>query len=329
MDQHQLGRTDLQVSRLSLGGLFVSGVGGNNPTSTAAILRRAAELGITYIDTAPTYGNSEEVLGAALADVDASFLLSTKLGGGRPDFDPKNPGHLRSSLENSLKLLGRDSVDLLMIHEADRPGQYDWWDDIERFEGAVNDVLDQLKAEGVVRYTGLGGTTAYELAHLVKTGRYDVVLTAYNYSLLWTEAANAVVPAATKLGLGIVAGSPLQQGALAVRHDDLVKEGRHWLSPARREQYLALYALCDDLNISLPDLALRFVVSNPAIHTTLNGARSVAELEASVAAVEQGPLPDDVLARLAEIAAIVPFRPCEEPFNLPFTKPYRGPGRAR
>lgn len=78
----------------------------------------------------------------------------------------------------------------------------------------------------------------------------------------------------------------------------------------------------------MPELGLRFVISNPDISMTLTGARSVAEVEANVAAVAKGPLPADVLARLREIADLVPFRPYEEPFGLPFERPYRGPGPA-
>jgi aryl-alcohol dehydrogenase-like predicted oxidoreductase len=71
------------------------------------------------------------------------------------------------------------------------------------------------------------------------------------------------------------------------------------------------------------------VLSNPAVSTVLMGARNVQEVEANVRAAEAGPLPPDVLARLDEIAAMVPFRPYEEPFGLPFGRPYRGPGIAR
>jgi aryl-alcohol dehydrogenase-like predicted oxidoreductase len=146
-------------------------------------------------------------------------------------------------VEESLRLLGRNSVDILMIHEPDRPGQYDWFPDWENFHGPVTELLAELKAEGVIRFTGLGGTTAYELAHIIATGEYDVVLTAFNYSLLWQEALNAVIPAAQKQGMGIIIGSPLQQGALARCYTDEVEHGARWLSPPRREQYKRLYAL--------------------------------------------------------------------------------------
>jgi aryl-alcohol dehydrogenase-like predicted oxidoreductase len=73
-------------------------------------------------------------------------------------------------------------------------GQYDWWIDYDNFHGSVNGVLDELKAEGLIRFSGLGGTTAYEIVPIIATGRYDVVLTAFNYSLLWREVAIAVQP---------------------------------------------------------------------------------------------------------------------------------------
>jgi aryl-alcohol dehydrogenase-like predicted oxidoreductase len=264
----------------------------------------------------------------AEAGAPAPYYLSTKLGGRPQPFDPQDKNGLRRSVEESLRLLRRDYIDILIIHEPDRPGQYDWWTDPERYEGPVNDVLDELKARGLIRFTGLGGTTAYELPHIIATGRYDVVLTAFNYSLLWREATIAVLPEAKRQGAGIIAGSPLQQGALAARYEEIAT-GARWLSPPRRGQYQRLYGLVDELGISLPELALRFVLSHPDISLTLMGARSLAEVEANVRAVEQGPLPADVLARLDEIAALVPFRPFEEPFGLPFGRPYKGPGHAR
>jgi len=128
--------------------------------------------------------------------------------------------------------------------------------------------------------------------------------------------------------MGIVVGSPLQQGALARRYDAEVESGARWLSPPRREQYRRLYRLVDEVGIALPELGLRFVISNPDVSMTLMGARSTAEVEENVAAVNVGPLPPDLLERLQEIADMVPFRPFEEPIVLPFGRPYRGPGLA-
>jgi aryl-alcohol dehydrogenase-like predicted oxidoreductase len=328
MESRVLGGTGLSGRVVGLGGLFVSRVGGDRARAIAAV-HRALDLGVNFFDTAPGYHDSEEVLGEALAGVSQPYYLSTKLGGRPQPFDPRDKAGLRGSVEESLRLLRRDHLDLLLIHEPDRPGQYDWWDNWEDscFQGPVRELLAELKAEGKIRWCGLGGTTAYELPRIMRSGGFDVVLTAFNYSLLWREAAVEVLPTARSLGMGVIAGSPLQQGALARRYDDLL-DGAHWLSAPRRAQYRRLYALVDELGIPLPELALRFVLSDPRIHVTLLGARSPGEVEAGVAAAERGPLAAAVLARLDAIAADVPFRPFEEPFGLPFGRPYRGPGRA-
>ena len=325
MERRTLGRTGLEVSVLGMGGLFISRIGAEDRQDARRAVHRALELGVNHADTAPSYLDSEEVLGYALADAPRPCFVSTKLGGRPQPFDPKDRLGLRRSVEESLRLLGRDRIDVLFVHEPDRPGQHDWWDD-DDFNGPVDDVLDELKAEGLIRFTGLGGTTAYEMARVMATGRYDVVLTAFNYSLLWREAENAILPEARRQRMGVVVGSPLQQGALSRRFDEEVRGGAPWLSPPRRDQLRRLYALLDDLDMPITELAIRFVISNPDVSMTLMGARSVAEVEANVAAAEKGPLPGQVLARLKEIADALPFRPFEEPAVLPFLRPYRGPG---
>ena len=337
MKKRVLGRTGLDVSELAMGGTFVASYSAGTKvlvrkpisyeTARAAVLR-ALELGVNYVDTAPTYGNSEEVLGKLLEDVSEPMILSTKLGGRPQPFNPQDKDCLMRSVQESLRLLKRDYIDILMIHEPDRPGQYDWWSDPEDFSGPVIETLNDLKENGVIGFTGLGGTTAYELAHIIRTGKFDVVLTAFNYSLLWREAEHEILPAAKEQNMGIIMGSPMQQGALARRYDEEICSRTCWLSKPRREQFMSLYNLLDEIGVPLPELALRFVISNPVISCVLTGARSREEGEQNVAAVERGPLPEDVLKRLAEIYAMIPFRPTEETFFLPFGRAYNGPGRA-
>lgn len=329
MECRTLGRTGLEVSVLSLGGLFVSKAGGAERQRAYDAVRRALELGVNYVDTAPGYHDSEEVLGEALEGVTRPYIISTKLGGRPQPFDPRNLDHLKFSFAESLRLLKRDSVDILMIHEPDRPGQHDWWTNWADFTGPVTDCLAELQREGLVRFTGLGGTTPYILARICATGRFDVVLTAFNYSLLWREAAIAVIPEAIRQDMGIIIGSPLQQGWLARRYDDEVEQWPAWLSPQRRAQFRALYALLDELNMPITDLAIRWVISNAGIATTLMGARSAEEVEMNVAAVNAGPLPADVMAALDEIGAMVPYRPFNEPFGCGFGRDWRGPGVAQ
>lgn len=329
MQMRRLGQTELVVSRASFGGLFVASFATEFEEAARAV-QRGLELGINYFDTAPSYGDSEEVLGRALAGIQAPYHLSTKLGGRPQPFDPKNKEHLWSSLQESLRLLKRDVIDILFVHEPDRPRQYDWFDDWDTFHGPVCEFLQDAKDRGLIRYTGLGGTTAYEMARIIEKGNYDVVLTAFNYSLLWREAAIAILPAAKRKGMGIIAGSPLQQGWLARRYDEVLQHNPPaWLSPPRREQLLRLYAYVDRLGLSLPEVGVRFVLSNPDIDVMLMGLRSVQELEHNVRAVEAGPLPDDVLTELEDIARMVPFRPFQEPFGCMLGRTnYRGPGVA-
>lgn len=326
-----LGRTGLEVSRLALGGLFVASFAAQLDEAKRAV-RRAVELGINYIDTAPTYGNSEEVLGQCLEGVAAPLILSTKLGGRPQPFLPQDKNCLMASVKESLHLLKRDHLDMLLVHEPDRPGQYDWWTDWQDLHGPVLEVLDDLKKQGLVRFTGLGGTTAYELAHLIRTGKFDVVLTAYNYSLLWREAAIEIFPAAKEKNIGVIVGSPLQQGALARKFEETVNDPSvYWLSKPRREQLRALYRFVDETGIPLPEMGLRFVLSNPDIHCVLMGARSVSEVEQNVTAAEKGPLSPELLKRLDQIAAMVPFRPFGEPFGIGWImgspSSYRGMGQ--
>lgn len=325
MRQRTLGRTGLNVSELALGGLAL----GRDFDKGRDIVRCAVERGVTYIDTAAMYKKSEESLGQALTEIDRPVVISSKIGQrGSDPFNPQDKAGLRACVEESLRLLKREFIDLLMIHEPDRPGQWDWFTDWDHVNGPVVELLDELKKEGLIKFSGLGGTTAYELANLMDSGRFDVVLTAFNYSLLFREAENAILPTAKKHNMGVIIGSPLQQGSLARRRDEEVRNGFRWMSPARRSQFLALYAFLDEVNLSLPEMGLRFAISNPIVSTALMGAQSVEEVEQNVAAIEKGPLPDDILNRLNEIAAMVPFRPTEEPFSLPMGKPYRGPGRA-
>jgi aryl-alcohol dehydrogenase-like predicted oxidoreductase len=329
MHTRTLGKTGLVVSQLGFGSLFASALGPGFDHSRAAVFR-AIDLGITYFDTAPAYANSEEVLGRILREVKQTpLVLSTKLGGRPQPFDPRNKAQLHQSVEESLRLLGREVIDVLFVHEPDRPLQYDWWSDPEAVYGPVIEVLDELKQKGTIRFTGLGGTTVTEMAQRLNSGRFDVVLTAFNYSALFREATHEVLPTARALGMGIVLGSVLQQGALGRRYDEVVRSKPAWLSRARQQQLLALYALLDQAGLSIVELALRFALSCPEA-CILIGPKTAEQVEQSVAAIERGPLPADLLAQLDCIAAQVPYRPFEEPMILPLANPrgYYGPGLA-
>jgi aryl-alcohol dehydrogenase-like predicted oxidoreductase len=319
MKARPLGKTGLEVSELALGGLFVSDVGGAKEQGIATI-HRALELGVNYIDTAPAYHDSENVIGEALRGVSPQPTVSTKLGYRPEPFEPLNKDFLRRSVENSLRVLGRDYLDILMIHEPDRraPQFMDWWTDYKNYRGPVLDLMLELKEEGLVQHIGLGGTTPYAMPPIIRTGNFEMLLTAFQYSLLWREAEWEVLPAAVEQGMGIVIGSPLQQGWLAERVDDQVDDPAVGLSLPRRRQFRALYSYLDEINLPLVEVALRWVISNPNISTVLMGARLPEHVEQNVAAIEKGPLPSEVMASLKIIADMVPFRPYDESYGTPF-----------
>jgi aryl-alcohol dehydrogenase-like predicted oxidoreductase len=325
MEKIILGRTGLEVTKLSLGGLFMSEIGGEFEQSKKATLH-ALDLGINYIDTAPSYWNSEVVLGNILKDWKGKKpVLSTKLGTPAP-FNPKSKKDIIESVEKSLERLHTDYIDIVMVHEPERRHQFDWWDNELTCDGPVIGALEELKKKGLIGWTGVGGTTAHELAMVCDTGKFDVVLTAFNYSLLWREAQYEILPVAKKHNMGVIAGSPLQQGSLAVRHDKEINSGAPWISKPRREQFKALYKLLDETGMNIVEMAMRFVISNPVVSCVLTGSRSIAEIDANNAAVDKGPLPADLLKKLDAIYAMVPFRPTFEQFALSFSDESKGIG---
>ena len=316
-----LGRTGLKVSELSLGGLFISSFGAERKVAIE-VIRHAHKLGINYIDTAPRYRDSEAVLGEALSRMDEDFIISTKIGYNPEPFNPKSFEFLQNALLQSMKNLRRDSVDILMIHEPDRwpdPNYMDWWDDSTRYTGPVMDVLASARDKGITDFIGLGGTTPGEMPLIMDTGKFDVILSAFNYDLLWRDAEKGIIPTARKHNMGLVCGSPLHQGMLAgIYRKDVIENPVAQLHHERRKQLIALYELVHDLKIALPELAIRFLLSNLEVSTVLTGIRNIAELESNVEAANKGPLPSDILDRLQTVFMICPERPAGEPVTIRF-----------
>jgi aryl-alcohol dehydrogenase-like predicted oxidoreductase len=315
-----LGRTGLEVSELSLGGLFISSHGSER-AAAIDVIKRAQELGINYIDTAPGYLDSEEVLGEALSKMDEDFIISTKFGYKPEPFNVKSADFLRGALAQSMKNLRRDSVDILMIHEPDRwqdSNFWPWWDDTENYTGPVMDVLAEAKDKGVAKFTGLGGTTADEMPLVMDTGNFDVVLTAFNYNLLWRDAEKGILQTAQKHEMGIVCGSPVQQGVLAkIYQNDVVDNPIPELDSRRRKQFVELYELVNDTGITMPELCIRFLLSDPRVSTVLTGVRNIEELESNVESACKGALPQEIIDRLLAIYQILPDKPEGEPLALP------------
>ncbi len=164
MKTRPLGKTGLQVSELAMGGLFVaSWFGDLEQARNGTPCDRAGRQ--LHRHRARATATARRCWARRSRISTPPLILSTKLGGRPQPFRPRDRADLLASVEESLRLLERDRVDILMIHEPDRLDQYDWWTDWEHFTGPVLDVLDQLKRDDVIRFTGLGRTTAYSAAH--------------------------------------------------------------------------------------------------------------------------------------------------------------------
>ena len=299
MDYRSLGKTGLQVSAIALGtvslgvdyGIEAPGEFGR-PTEAEAIrlLQQAADADINLFDTAPTYGESERLIGKALGSRPECFI-STKVSIPRDaDGIPIHGAQLRRAVEdslvNSLRTLRRDVLDIVQIHNV----TVDVMDQGEMAQA----LLDALQ-RGKVRFLGASVYTEAEALAIVEAGCFDVLQVAYN--LLDQRMARRVFPAAERAGVGIMVRSALLKGALTAK--------ARWLPPELAELRQAAERAKDALAgswQSLPEVALRFCLSSPQVATVLVGVRTVEELRQSLAAEGAGPLPKELLAQTSALA---------------------------
>jgi len=318
LKKRALGKTGLEVTELGLGGVFIS----EKKTMHAegmGVVRRALELGVNYIDTAPFYGNSQQVLGEALQGLAQPCLIGTKCG--RWDWRTGSYRELdafKRQFEQSLKDLRRDSVDILYIHEADWAV---YWRDMpvprEVCHLSPEDVPDYGSApvtrfllwardQGMARHLGISGNNAHLLAKVLKESRWpiDVVLVAFQYSLVWRNAREHLLPLAREKGVGVVLGAPLQQGRLAVPYTEWLEKPPDWMDKDLGERFRSLYAIQRESGLSLAELGMRFLLADPDFATVIPGAKTIEELEANVRAIRAGPLPRDLHDRLRRLGRV-------------------------
>lgn len=319
-DKVKIGSTGVQVTRLGLGGAPLSGMtlagglyGGSASDEAVRIIKRAHDMGVGYFDTAPLYGNgrSEARFGAALSGVPRnSFVISTKVGrvlnlkdpkksapvapDGLPElearFDLTRDGILRS-LDESLKRLKMDKVEILLLHDPD----------VENLEDAANKTafptMLRLRDEGVVKAIGCGMNIWEMPARFIKRFPLDVVLLAGRYTLLDQQALPEFLPLCTEKGVKIVVGGPYNSGILARDLSKPVTFNYEQASAPLVEKAKKLKAVCDRHKVDLKAAALQFVLAHPAIATAIPGAQTVAELEQNFAAVS-AKIPSQLWAEL-------------------------------
>ncbi len=156
------------------------------------------------------------------------------------------------------------------------------------------------------RFLGISGNNAHLLAKVLREmdTPIDVVLTAFQYSLVWRNAPRDLFPLAAELDVGIVLGAPLQQGLLAQPHPEWLRDPPDWMDEDLRSRFERLYAIQAETGLSLAELAIRFLLRDPRFASVIPGAASIEQLEENVRCATAGPLPDELHARLDALGRV-------------------------
>jgi aryl-alcohol dehydrogenase-like predicted oxidoreductase len=310
MQQRELGTSGLRVSAIGLRCMGMTwAYGATDEQESIATLHRAIELGVTFLDTAETYGpyTNEQLLGRALAGRRDDVVLATKFGVRREQgADPNqrvvdgSPENVRRSIEGSLTRLGTDHVDLYYQHRVDPNVP------IEETVGA----LSELVSEGKVRYLGLSEAAPDTIrrAHAV----HPIAAVQTEYSLFTRDVeVNGVLPTLRELGIGLVAYSPLGRGYLSGRFrsvDELDPDDWRRTQPRFQgdaaERNLALASSVTELaaehDVTPAQLALAWVLAQGEDIVPIPGTKRRSYLEQNAAAVDVQLGAED-LARISDV----------------------------
>jgi aryl-alcohol dehydrogenase-like predicted oxidoreductase len=310
MDYTRLGQTDLEVSAICLGTWQFGGDWGTPRREDGkAAVRRALELGVTFFDTAQAYGfgESEELLAEGLGDDLRSrrdeLVIATK-GGLRPDGDgiarDSSPEWLRRGVEESLRHLGVETIDLYQIHwpDPDTP--------VEETAGA----LDELVREGKIRYVGVSNFDVEQMAGFERTRKVDSLQPPYH--LFRREIEDDVLPWCRENGVGVLAYGPLAHGLLSGRMTPDTRlpddDWRHGSDLFRGDNFrrnlevvAALGRFAEERGFTVAQLAVAWTLANPAVDVAIVGARRPDHIEGTAPAADIELSGDD----LAEIDRIM------------------------
>ena len=331
MELRSLGRTGVKVSPLCLGAMMFGAWGETDHDECVRIIHRVLDAGINFIDTADVYsrGESEEIVGKALAGGRRDHVvLATKVHGRMGD-DPNEFGNTRrwitTEIDNSLRRLGTDWIDLYQIH---RP-EFDT--DIDETLGALTDLVHA----GKVRMIGSSTFPAHAMVEAQwvaeRRGRERFMCEQPPYSLLTRGIEADVLPVAQSYGMGVIAWSPLAGGWLSGRwsKDNPPESRRAAMIPSRYDMSIPenqqkleavdeLGKLAESAGLTLIELALAFVIEHPAVTAAIIGPRTMDHLESQLPAADVK-LSQDVLDRIDEI---VPPGTNPNPGDAGWTNPW-------
>jgi aryl-alcohol dehydrogenase-like predicted oxidoreductase len=291
MHDRPLGKTGLSVSEIGYGAWGIGGsmwVGAEEDESVRA-LHRAIELGVNFIDTARGYGESERIVGKVLRDHRGENLyVATKVPpkngiwpapSGVDPADTFPGGHIRASLDTSLRASGLEAFDVLQFHV---------WSDEWLGRGDWLETIEDLKKEGKIRFFGVS-INDYQpgsVLELVQSGHVDTVQAIYN--VFHQAPEEQLLPACAQHGVGVIVRVPLDEGALTgqVTADTTFPDGdfrNRYFGGDRKalvEQHIG--ALIADLGINrgqVAEVALRYVLGEKAVSTVIPGMRTVRNVE--------------------------------------------------
>lgn len=314
MQYRTLGRTGVQVSTLVLGAMNFGRIGNTTQEDATAIVDAALDAGINLIDTADVYsgGQSEELVGKAIAGRRDDVVLATKATLPMGDERNHRGGSRRwlvTALDNSLRRLGVDHVDLYQMHR---------WDPTTSDEETLSALTD-LQRAGKIRYFGSSTFPAHRIVQAqwaAREGRLSRYVTEQpSYSILQRGIETHVLPVTQEYGMGVLAWSPLASGWLsgAIRAGQEITTNRSAFMrqrydisiPANRAKLEAveqLAVVADEAGLSLIQLALGFVTAHPGVTSAIIGPRTTDHLRSQLAAADTV-LSADVLDAIDAIVA--------------------------
>jgi aryl-alcohol dehydrogenase-like predicted oxidoreductase len=326
MELRTLGRTGLEVSALgfgcgSIGGLMVRG----DPADQTRAVARAIEAGITYFDTAAQYGDgrSEENLGRVLTALGAwnRVVVGTKAGPRAADRADLSAAVV-TSLQGSLRRLGRDSVDLLQLHtptfSAEAQGDRNLF--VGEVLAGVADGMRRVIAQGLARHVGFSGLgDAAASRQLIGSGVFETMQGYFNVlnpsagfagQSRGAQDFDGIIDDCAQAGVGVIAIRVLAAGAVtgseqrAANAGDpghMLVQGNDFAGDVRRAGGLS--GLARDLGLESPlELSFRFVLAKQGVSTALLGFSDIDQLESGLHWAEKGPLPADGVRRVLELA---------------------------
>ena len=280
MEKRRLGKTDLEVSRLGFGGARI----GYEDVSTAQVdeaLNTLLDIGVTLIDTAACYEDSEELIGRFIGGRREEYVLASKCGhvvGGASGEDWSSKV-ISDSINRSLRRLKTDHLDLLQLHSCSV--------EVLQKGDAVNEIIE-AKAAGKTRYVGYSGD-GEDALEAIRMGVFDTLQTSFN--IVEQKALEEILPKAKEAGMGLIAKRPVANGAVGRTESPYGYADVYW----ERVQQVQIPEGAPEDGM---ELSLRFVLSHDRIDTAIVGTVNPEHARRNLEFAAEGLLPQEILRSL-------------------------------